>query len=110
MTSKVAVLGAFALSLSASAFAGNGVTFVNNEIGWETHLTPSTKTRAEVVGELKAAQRAGDIANSYEVPEPVQATASQLSRKTIQRAVTEMSDAERDAAHRVYGPQHGRDS
>lgn len=110
MTSKAAVLAALALSLSAPAFASSGATFVNNEIGWETHATPSTTTRAQVLAELKAAQRAGEIANSYEFAEPVEASASKLTRETVQRGVAEITDAERDAVHRVYGPQHGRDS
>lgn len=110
MTSKALILAAFALSVSAPAFASNGATFVNNEIGWETHATPSTKSRAEVVAELKAAQSAGAIAHSYEFPAAVNASPSRLSREKVQRRVAEMTDAERDAAHRVYGPQHGRDS
>ena len=110
MKSKAAILAALALSLSAPAFADNGTTFVNNEIGWETHPTSSTVTRAQVVAELKAAQRAGEIANSYEFGVPGQTSASKLAREQVQRGITEMTDAERDAVHRVYGPQHGRDS
>ncbi|ODS99616.1 MAG: hypothetical protein ABS56_00805 [Lautropia sp. SCN 69-89] len=110
MTSKALLLAAFALSVSAPAFASNGATFVNNEIGWETHATPSTKSRAEVVAELKAAQDAGVLANSYEFPAATKASPSKLSREGVQRGVTEMTDAERDAVHRIYGPVHGRDS
>jgi len=110
MNSKALLLAAFALSVSAPAFASTGATFVNNEIGWETHPTPSTKSRAEVVAELKAAQDAGAIAYSYEFPAPTKVSPSKLSREQVQRRVTEITDAERDAVHRVYGPQHGRDS
>ena len=110
MTSKAVILAAFALSLSAPAFASSGATFVNNEIGWETHPTQSTKTRAEVVAELKAAQDAGAIADSYEFPAPTKVSPSKLSREQVQRGATEITDAERDAVHRTYGPQHGRDS
>lgn len=112
MTSKALLLAAFALSVSAPAFASNGATFVNNEIGWETHATPSTKSRAEVVAELKAAQDAGVLAISYEYefPAATKASPSKLSREGVQRGVTEMTDAERDAVHRIYGPVHGRDS
>lgn len=109
MTSKALLLAAFALSLSAPAFASNGATFVNNEIGWETNATPSTKSRAEVVAELKAAQDAG-VANSYEFPAATKASPSKLSLEKVQRGVTEMTDAERDAVHGIYGPVHGRDS
>ena len=86
------------------------VLFVNNEIGWETHPTQSTKSRAEVVAELKAAQDAGAIADSYEFSSPTKVSPSKLRREQVQRGVTEISDAERDAVHRMYGPQHGRDS
>ena len=110
MTSKALLLAAFALSVSAPAFASNGATFVNNEIGWETHATPSTKSRAEVVAELKAAQSAGASARSYEFPAATKFSSSRLSREQVQRGVVETTNAERDAVHRIYGPVHGRDS
>ena len=53
---------------------------------------------------------AGAIADSYEFSAPTKVSPSKLSREQGQRGVTEISDAERDAVHRMYGPQHGRDS
>lgn len=112
MTSKALILAVFALSVSAPVLASSGASFVNNEIGWETHATPSTKTRAQVTAESRAAQRTGVSTRSYEYefPTAVNASPSRLSREEIQRGVSEMTDAERDGAHRIYGPKHGRDS
>lgn len=111
MTSKALLLAAFALSASVPAFAGDGATFVNNEIGWETHAT-STKSRAQVTAELEAAQSAGALAYSYEFDFPVVTNAStfELSREEVRSGVAAIPDAERDAMHRVYGPMHDRDS
>ncbi|HRO60451.1 MAG TPA: DUF4148 domain-containing protein [Burkholderiaceae bacterium] len=110
MNSKALILAAFELSVSAPAFASNGAMFVNNEIGWETHRTPSTKSRDEVVAELTAAQSAGAIARSYEFRAAAKASPFRLSHEQVQRGVAEITDAESDAVHRIYGPVHGHDS
>lgn len=112
MTSKSLLLAAFALSVSVPAFADNGSTFVNNEIGWELHATSSTKSRAEVTAELEAAQTAGALAYSYEFefPPVMNASTFKLSREEVRSGVAAMTGAERNAVHRIYGPMHGRDS
>lgn len=111
MTPKTFILAAFALSVSVPALADSGATFVNNEIGWEAQSAQSTKTRDQVVAELQAAQRSGIAANNeYGFPSAGSAFSSTLSRSEVQRDITEVSEAERDAVHRVYGPQHGRGS
>lgn len=110
MTPKTLILAAFALSVSVPALASDA-TFVNNEIGWEAQSAQSTKTRDQVVTELQAAQRSGiAVNNEYGFPSDGNASSSTLSRGEVQRDITELTEAERDAAHRVYGPQHGRDS
>jgi len=111
MSSKSLLFAAVVLSVSAPSFADSGVGFVNNEIGFQTtHVTPSKTTRAEVVVELQAAQRAGNIPRSFEFVAPERSTASTSAREQVQREATAKTRAEREGIHRVYGPDHDLES
>jgi len=84
---------------------------VNNEIGFQsTHATPSKTTRAKVIAELQAAQRAESIPRSFEFVGPERRTASTSTREQVQREATAKTRAEREAIHRVYGPDHDLES
>lgn len=58
MTIRKTIL-ALALSAAAipAAFASSGSTWVGGEIGFESHPVQSTKSRADVIGELEAFRR-----------------------------------------------------
>src|SRR5690606_22354447 len=97
MSSKPLLFAAVVLSVSAPAFADSGVEFVNNEIGFQTtHVTASETTRAEVIVELQAAQRAGSIPRSFEYVAPERRAASTSTREHVQREATAKTRAERE--------------
>lgn len=107
MSSKALLFAAAVLSVSVPAFADSGVEFVNNEIGYQfVHVTPSKTTRAQVIADLQAAQNAGSIPRSFEVPAVEKPGASTLTRAQVQRATAAQTDGEHQAKHRVYGPVH----
>jgi len=107
MSSKALLFAAAMLSVSVPVFADSGVEFVNNEIGYQfVHVTPSKTTRAQVIADLQAAQKAGSIPRSFEVPALERPIASTLSREQVQRAAAAQTDGEHEAKHRVYGPVH----
>ncbi|MBW7924004.1 MAG: DUF4148 domain-containing protein [Burkholderiaceae bacterium] len=111
MSSKSLLFAAVVLSVGAPAFADSGVEFVNNEIGFQTtHVIPSKTTRAEVIAELHAAQRAGSIPPSFEFAAPERRIASSSTREQVQREAAAKTRAEREAIHRVYGPDHSLES
>lgn len=90
-------------AVAAPAFADE-VRFVNNEIGYEVVVSPSTATRARVVADLQQAQRDGDLASSYEFEMPLETAPSAKSREQVQREATAVSDRERTAQNALYGP------
>ena len=111
MSSKALLFAGVALSVSLPAFADSGVEFVNNQIGFQTtHVTPSKTTRAQVTAELQVAQRAGSIPGSFEFVAAKEASASSTTREQIQREATQATRAEREWAHRLYGPDHALES
>jgi hypothetical protein len=101
----------FAVWIATASFAAvaapaiaDEVRFVNNEIGYEVVVSPSTITRAQVVAELQQAQRDGELASSYESEMPLKLAPSTKSREQVQREVTTTSDRERTAQNALYGP------
>src|SRR5690606_4586243 len=95
-----------ALSVSAPAFADRGVEFVNNEIGYQAHAMPSASTRAQVLAQLRAAQQAGSIPDSFESALTEERPPSPTTRGQVQRALAETTVAEQQDTHRIYGPDH----
>ncbi|MDT3677346.1 MAG: DUF4148 domain-containing protein [Burkholderiaceae bacterium] len=89
--------------LAAPAFADEA-RFVNNEIGYQTLLSPSKLTRAQVIAQLEQAQRSGELAASYEFAQPLDLAASAKSREQVQREAAQVSDRERTAQNALYGP------
>lgn len=88
----------------AAPAVADEVRFVNNEIGYEMVLTPSTVTRAQVVADLQQAQRNGEIRSSYEVPQPLNLAPSAKSREQVQHEAANVSDRERAAQNAIYRP------
>lgn len=104
MSRLATLLAAVSVSLVAAPTFADELRFVNNEIGTETVVSPSTTTRAQVVAELERAQRAGDLSSSYEFADPVEVSASTRSREQVQREAVRISDRERTAQGELYGP------
>jgi hypothetical protein len=89
--------------LAAPAFADEA-RFVNNEIGYQTVVTPSKLTRAQVITQLEQAQRSGELAASYEFAQPVDVATSAKSREQVQREAAQLSERDRTAQNALYGP------
>lgn len=107
MSLKALSIVVVALAASTPALADSGIEFVNNEIGYQLiHPTQSTTTRAQVVAELRAAQEAGAIAQSYEFPAALRSSTSKQTRAQVRAERADTTVAEHDAVHRVYGPDH----
>lgn len=106
MSLKALSLVVAALSVSAPAFADRGVEFVNNEIGYQAHAMPSATSRAQVLAELRAAQQAGSIPDSFEFALAEERSPSPTTREQVQRALAETTVAEQHGTHRIYGPDH----
>ena len=89
--------------LAAPAFADEA-RFVDNEIGYRIVITPSKLTRAQVSAQLEQAQRAGELAASYEFAQPLGVATSVKSRGQVQREAAQMSERDRTAQNALYGP------
>ncbi|MCD6681721.1 MAG: DUF4148 domain-containing protein [Burkholderiaceae bacterium] len=107
MSLKALSIVVVALAAGTPALADSGIEFVNNEIGYQlVHPTKSTTPRAQVLAELRAAQQAGAIRQSYEFPAAVRNSTSKLTRAQVQADRASTTFAEQETVHRVYGPDH----
>jgi len=89
--------------LAAPAFADEA-RFVDNQIGYQMVVTPSELTRAQVIAQFEQAQRAGELAASYEFAQPLDVATSGKSREQVQREAAQRSERDRSAQNALYGP------
>lgn len=102
---------AFAMAAPVVSHASAATHFVGGELGWVEHSgsNKSTKTRAEVVSEVKAAQadgslRAAQIATQFGLWTPAELAPSSKSREQVVRELLNESPAARQLRMQNYYP------
>jgi hypothetical protein len=85
-------------ALAASAMSGNGETY-----GQDAGLTGASKSRAEVIAELREAQAAGTLAygeSSLKRDQSVMPAASRLTRAEVRMDLAEAGQGTNDGIYR----------
>lgn len=104
MKSLAACIATVSLAAIAAPAFADELRFVNNEIGYEVVFSPSVLTRAEVIAEMREAQRDGEVAQSHEFAQPLELVPSAKSREQVQRETAAISERERTARMLLYAP------
>ncbi len=105
MNTVAAWIATLSFTVAAGPALADEARFVNNEIGYEMVVSPSTVTRAQVIADLEPAQRDGEIAASQEFVQPLDLAPSAKTREQVQREAANVSERERIARDALYGPQ-----
>lgn len=104
MQDLATLISAVALAAVAAPAFADEARFVNNEIGYEIVVSPSTVTRESVIADLRRAQSNGELARSYEFEAPVALAPSTKTRDQVRREAASVDARERRAQNALYGP------
>lgn len=104
MNTASAWIATLAFTVVTAPALADEVRFVNNEIGYEMVVSPSKLTRAQVIADLKQAQRDGAVAASHEFVQPLDLAPSAKTRDQVQHEAANVSERERIARNSLYGP------
>ena len=97
-------IAALSFALVAGPAFADQLRFVNNQIGYEVVATPSAVTRAQVIADLRRAQRDGTIRPSYEYAQPLHFVPSAKSHQQVEREAASVGERERSAWKTLYWP------